>query len=99
MTTVAVVSALPAVRAGLRALIESDAGLRAVVFLGARAGTRRLPAGLAGRPFAYLPRDAGRETIIAAVRAVGQGLLVLDPVAAGDLLAPAALEEAPSEGA
>ncbi len=138
MTTVAVVSALPAVRAGLRALIESDAGLRvlweagsvsalsgeadvavidvepgagvhdaiplldlapAVVFLGAIAGTRRLPAGLAGRPFAYLPRDAGRETIIAAVRAVGQGLLVLDPVAAGDLLAPAALEEAPSEGA
>ncbi len=33
------------------------------------------------------------------MRAVGQGLLVLDPVAAGDLLAPAALEEAPSEGA
>ena len=132
MTTVVVVSALPAVRAGLRALIESDAGLRvvreagsvsalsvpadvvvidvepgvsaqdaiplrelapAVVFLGAIAGARRLIAGLEGRPFAYLPRDAEREAIIAAVQAIVQGLLVLDPVAASDLLFPPTLEE------
>jgi len=115
---VAVVSALPAVRAGLRALIEVDgayhvsveassaasladddvdalvldaepgtdapdvatkaASAAAVVILGALEGDERLPS-LLGRPFALLPRDVSGEQLRAALDAVTNGLLVLDP--------------------
>jgi DNA-binding NarL/FixJ family response regulator len=126
---VVVLSALPAVRAGLRALIEAGghylvaadgprraalgdavdavdvllldaepgtdvddviqaaAGAPAVVVLGAVDADERLAAALS-RPVAYLPRDAAREPLLAALDAVTQGLLVLDPVAAERLLVP-----------
>lgn len=136
---VAVISALPAVRAGLRSLIESDYAYRviaegsganaladtgadvlvfdseagtdvadvaaaaaiapALVILGTLAGDERLPQSL-DRPFAYLPRDASREQLLAALAAVTQGLLVLDPRGGERLFASAgaAMREPPLAG-
>jgi DNA-binding NarL/FixJ family response regulator len=58
-----------------------------VVLLGPAAGDERLPAELAGRAWAYLPRDASGDQLVAAVRAVGQGLVAIDPQVGGHLLA------------
>ena len=151
---VAVVSALPAVRAGLRALVEAGgayevaaeassatqlsagtalsvatsgatsgadalivdaepgteardvveaadrAGIAALVILGALDGDERL-SGLLARPFALLPRDASGEQLRAALEAVSQGLLVLDPIAAERLMpaVPASDPRPQTEGA
>lgn len=141
---IAVVSALPAVRAGLRALVEADgaytvvaevsrpsllsqpgadalpvvdaiildaepgadardvaaaavgASLAAVVILGALDGDERLPV-LLGRPFALLPRDASGEQLRAALDAVANGLIAVDPLSAERLFTP--LATAPAAGA
>ncbi|HZU06039.1 MAG TPA: response regulator transcription factor [Chloroflexota bacterium] len=57
---------------------------------------RRLPALGRGR-LAYLPRQTRPETLVAAVRAVASGLIVLDPLAVPGLVAapPRALPEPP----
>jgi len=124
-----VVSPLPAVRAGLRALIEAGGDARVVgeaerldtaaglafdlpldvvvvdspdpralalfageepapglVLLGPLEGDAQLPARLAGRAWAYLPREAGGEQVAAAVRAVAQGLLAIEPALGAHLL-------------
>ena len=124
MTDVGVISPVPAVRAGLRALLQAaghrvagdgsrpggaafdhspdvivldaapDAELGdvvaaaalapGIVVLGPVAGGARLPAALAGQPFAVLPRDASAEQLAVAVNAVALGFTVLDaPAAAG----------------
>ena len=135
MARVFVVSLLPAVRAGLRALLgladdltvvgEADrldgadglvaapapdvvvvdaqpggdlADLLAVDRLGAGSGLvilgpvaddERLPIELAGRAWGYLPRQAGADQLVAAVRSVASGLLAIDPLLGGHLLARA----------
>ena len=133
MPTVFVVSPLPAVRAGLRALLgladdltvvgEADrldgvdglvaaprpdvvvvdgeagrdlaelvavdrlGGGSGLVVLGPVAGDERLPTELAGRPWGYIPREAGGDQLVSAVRSVASGLLAIDPVLGGYLLA------------
>jgi DNA-binding NarL/FixJ family response regulator len=129
MPRVALVSPLPAVRAGLRALLSRDgefevlseapapealasagadgvdivivdsapeadasdlagsSGTPGLVILGPIAGDAQLPAALAGRAWAYLPRDVGADQLLAAVRAVASGLVVADPALAGRLMA------------
>lgn len=136
MLRVVVISALPAVRAGLRSLLGeagdlhvageapsppgpgggiSSEGLEPVevvvvdpattqdsgdlaglagpsrrpglVILGPVPNDERLATDLAGRAWAYVPRDASGEQLIAAVRAVASGLVTIDPVLAGHLLA------------
>jgi DNA-binding NarL/FixJ family response regulator len=59
------------------------------VILGAAAAEEALPAGLADGPWGYLPREAGPDQLIAAVRAVGSGLVALDPSIASGVLARA----------
>jgi DNA-binding NarL/FixJ family response regulator len=72
-------------------------GLRpALVVLGPLPGDERLPADLAGRAWAYLPRDTGGEQLVAAIRAVANGLLAVDPLLAAPLLPRAG---APAGGA
>ena len=68
----------------------------ALVVLGAVAADARLPAELAGRSWGYLPRDAGGEQIVAAVHAVGAGLIALDPGLSAHLLAHDAAPRPPS---
>jgi DNA-binding NarL/FixJ family response regulator len=137
MLRVFVVSPLPAVRAGLRALLgladdlavvgeaerldpDDETGLEAppdvivletgtdidpaellernrvergpgLVILGPLRAPRRLPAELGERGWGYLPREASGEQLVATVRAVASGLVVVDPALGGDLFAPAAL--------
>ena len=131
---VAVVSALPAVRAGLRALVEAGGGYAvvsetasasqvtathtgadvlvldlepgadlhdaaaidsaALVILGGADGDERLLS-LLSRPFALLPRDASGEQLRAALDAVTNGLLVLDPKVAERLFPAPASEVRP----
>src|SRR5919204_553800 len=50
-----------------------------------------LPAVRGERGWGYLPREASGEQLVATVRAVASGLVVVDPALAGDLFAPAAL--------
>ena len=137
MLRVFVVSPLPAVRAGLRALVaaaddlvvvgeagrldafgselpESAADVVVIdpgpgddladasptdgvergpglVILGPVPDDERLAVELAGRAWGYVPREAGGEQLIAAVRAVANGLMAIDPALGGHLLAPARL--------
>jgi DNA-binding NarL/FixJ family response regulator len=51
----------------------------APLILGPVLGDQRLPAALAGRAWGYLQRDASPEQLTAAVRAVGKGLVAVDP--------------------
>jgi DNA-binding NarL/FixJ family response regulator len=131
VTDVAVVSALPAVRAGLRALLAADVTIQVtgeasrisapglaradvlvldvepgmdaqdvvpdtttlaggIVLLGTLAGDAHLTSLVAGRPFAYLPRDAPSDQLLAAVRAVAAGLVTFDPSFAARLASPVA---------
>src|SRR5689334_3393967 len=91
------ISPLPAVRAGLRALLggagefEIAGEVPSLEALAATdAGEDRLPAYLAGQPWAYLPREAGADQLLAAVRAVANGLVVIDPTLAGHVMVTAA---------
>jgi DNA-binding NarL/FixJ family response regulator len=134
VTDVAVVSALPAVRAGLRALLAADSTLRVtgesgrltspdlaradvlvldvepgteapdvipdttsiaggLILLGTLGGDTQLTSLIAGRPFAYLPRDAAPDQLLAAVRAVAAGLVIFDPAFAVRLASPVAALE------
>jgi DNA-binding NarL/FixJ family response regulator len=70
-------------------LAAGPADAPGLVLLGAVAGDEQLPAYLAGRPWAYLPREAGAEQLLAAVRAVAGGLVAIDPALAAHLLAGA----------
>jgi DNA-binding NarL/FixJ family response regulator len=58
-----------------------------LIVLGPLPGDARLPAELAARPWGYLPREASGEQLVAAVRAVGHGLIALEPGLGGRLLA------------
>ena len=135
MLRVVLVSPLPAVRAGLRAMLgaaddvevvgeaaeyrldaprtggpdpdvvvldlSSDGDLAGLLsaewigpgprplILGAAPADEALPAELADGPWGYLPRDAGPDQLIAAVRAVGSGLVALDPSIGKGVLARA----------
>jgi DNA-binding NarL/FixJ family response regulator len=57
-----------------------------LVLLGSAVADARLAAGLAGRAWGYLPRDAAGEQIVSAVRAVGAGLIALEPAMGAALL-------------
>lgn len=143
MVRVVVVSPLPAVRAGLRAMIgaaddcevvgvldhldaavgpagpapdvvvlDADADFdpadvaasdRAVgglglVILGPVAGDERLVRELSGRAWGYVPRFASGDALIAAVRAVANGLLAIDPGLGSHLLAAGIAAGAPPAG-
>ena len=50
-----------------------------LVVLGAASAGGRLPLAAPGFPWAFLARDAGPDRIVAAVRAVAAGLVVLEP--------------------
>lgn len=82
-----VVAELESDRSGalVREIVENlpDAG---VVLLGPPAGAQRLLQILADRAWAYLLRDAGADDLIQAVAAVAQGLVVLPPPLARQLL-------------
>lgn len=128
---VLVVAPLPAVRAGLRAMLglagelevageaERLAGLEpgpnapgadvvlvdggevladdlaggplgpGIVILGPVPDAERLPDALHARAWGYLPRSSGAKALIDAVRAVADGLVVIDPALGGHLFAPA----------
>ena len=62
------------------------AGRSGVVVLGPIVDEDRLVTVLAGRPWGYVSRDATPERLQDAVRAVGSGLLAIDPRLAGGLL-------------
>ncbi|MBA2450212.1 MAG: response regulator transcription factor [Chloroflexi bacterium] len=139
MIRIFVVSSLPAVRAGLRALLaaaddcevvgeaERLAGVGGelwtaldvavvdaessldpgdwgtfgpgvtgpgLVILGPIAGDERLSAELAGRAWGYVPRFADGDALVAAVRAVANGLLAIDPTLGSHLLARAGVATA-----
>jgi DNA-binding NarL/FixJ family response regulator len=131
MVRVLVVSPLPAVRAGLRALLGTTEGIEVVgeaerlEALGGLAGVaadvvvvdgepeveagdgaagalgpgvlilgpvpheERLAAALTGRGWGYLPRSASADLLVAAIRAIASGLVVVDPDLGGGLLARA----------
>jgi DNA-binding NarL/FixJ family response regulator len=59
------------------------------VILGPVPEDHSLAAELAGRPWAYVPRGASGEQILAAVRAVAHGLVAIDPSVGGHLLGQA----------
>lgn len=61
------------------------------MLLGPLPDDRRLPALLEGRAWAYLPRDASAEQLLAAIQAVGAGLVALEPTIGEHLLTPTAL--------
>jgi DNA-binding NarL/FixJ family response regulator len=65
---------------------EGEGERPALVVLGPVTGDERLAVELTGRGWAYLPRDAGGEQLVAAIRAAGSGLVTLDPVLAAHLL-------------
>ncbi|MSQ12482.1 MAG: response regulator transcription factor [Dehalococcoidia bacterium] len=68
----------------------------ALVILGPLPSDARLPAMLSGRAWAYLPRDVSGSELLAAVRAVCAGLVVIDPrVGARLLVTPASSDGAP----
>jgi DNA-binding NarL/FixJ family response regulator len=58
-----------------------------LVVLGPVPGDAQLPALLAGRAWAYVPRAAGGEQVVAAVRAVAAGLLAIEAGVGHHLLA------------
>jgi NarL family two-component system response regulator YdfI len=60
--------------------------LSGVIVLGTLDGDERI-LGLLGRPFALLPRDASGEQLRAALDAVSQGLVTIDPSIAERLFA------------
>lgn len=69
----------------LERLLAERTGLAALV-LGAEATEGAALAALGAGARGYLPRESGGAELIAAVRAVAAGLLVLDPASATDLL-------------
>ncbi|MBI3970580.1 MAG: response regulator transcription factor [Chloroflexi bacterium] len=86
---VVVIDGLPPLDAG-----EADEGhlpygggnAPGIVVLGPVPDDERLPAILAGRAWAYLPREAGEEQLLAGIRAVAGGLVTLDRRLAAHLL-------------
>jgi DNA-binding NarL/FixJ family response regulator len=80
--------------------LEGGGAPPAVVLLGPLVGEDRLPAQLAGRAWAYLPRDASGQQLAAAVRAANSGLVAVDVTSAPAVfartsgsIATAAIEE------
>jgi DNA-binding NarL/FixJ family response regulator len=66
--------------------VEAAAALhpaQPIVVLGPVNDDGRLLAAFAGRPWGYLPRDAAGDRLAAAVRAVANGLVAIDPDLAG----------------
>jgi DNA-binding NarL/FixJ family response regulator len=83
---VVVVDAAPGLDGGDLVWPEGEGERPALVVLGPVTGDERLAVELAGRGWAYLPRDAGGEQLVAAIRAAGSGLVTLDPVLGAHLL-------------
>lgn len=57
-----------------------------LIVLGQVPGDRRLPHDLEGRAWAYLPRQTASDQLVATVRAVAQGLVVINPEVGGHLI-------------
>jgi DNA-binding NarL/FixJ family response regulator len=57
-----------------------------VILLGPVADDRALATAMAGQAWAYIPRDASGEQLVAAVRAVEHGMVVVDAGLAGRVL-------------
>jgi two-component system nitrate/nitrite response regulator NarL len=83
---VVVVDAAPGLDGADLVWPEGEGERPALVVLGPVTGDERLAVELAGRGWAYLPRDAGGEQLVAAIRAAGSGLVALDPVLGAHLL-------------
>jgi DNA-binding NarL/FixJ family response regulator len=62
-----------------------------VVMLGPIRTNQQLPSGLLGRAWAYIPREASADQLVAAIRSVAQGLVTVDPSLGGRLLDQAAV--------
>jgi DNA-binding NarL/FixJ family response regulator len=88
---VVIVDAEPSLGLGDSDLSDSAERGPGLVILGPVPGDERLPNELAGRAWGYVPRFAGAEALVAAVRAVANGLLAIDPALGGHLLARAGL--------
>lgn len=65
-----------------------------LVILGPVSDDLRLVRSLNGRPWAYLPREAGGDRIASALRAVAAGLVVIDPALAGRVIGSGMLDSA-----
>lgn len=72
----------------LVASLPSEAGF-GLVILGALPNDEHLPELLTGRAWGYLAREVDEQRLVAAVRAVGEGLVTLDGELAGRLLSRA----------
>lgn len=70
-----------------------EAGPTRLVLLGPAPAAEGLLA--AGRPWAYLPREAGGEALAQAVRAVAAGLVAIDPALASRVLLAAPTGRSP----
>ena len=88
---VVVVDAEPSLELGDSDVFDPTERGPGLVILGPVPGDERLPNELAGRAWGYVPRFAGSEALVAAVRAVAHGLLAIDPALGGHLLARAGL--------
>jgi DNA-binding NarL/FixJ family response regulator len=77
---------------GLDALLEllPDAPALRPLILGPVPGAERLVTRLDGRPWGYLPREAGAEALAQAARSVAAGLVTIDPALATGLLGSSA---------
>ncbi|MGH2355509.1 MAG: LuxR C-terminal-related transcriptional regulator [Chloroflexota bacterium] len=82
-----VIDPAPALDTGDLGTLDDSGRRPGLVLLGPVVGDERLPSELAGRAWAYIPRDAGAEQLVAAIRAVAGGLAAVDPSLAGHLFA------------
>jgi DNA-binding NarL/FixJ family response regulator len=71
---------------GQSGVFDPDGPRPGLVVLGPAVADQRLPSELEGRAWAYVPQAAGGEQLVAAVRAVANGLVAIDPGLGGHLL-------------
>ena len=87
-TDVVLVDLEPNLDLGALAALDGIEAGPGVVVLGPPSGDGQLAADLAGRAWAYIARDSSGEQIVAAVRAVANGLVVIDQALGSRLLVP-----------
>jgi DNA-binding NarL/FixJ family response regulator len=71
---------------GESGVFDPDGPRPGLVLLGPAEADQRLPSELEGRAWAYVPQAARGEQLVAAVRAVANGLVAIDPGLGGHLL-------------
>jgi DNA-binding NarL/FixJ family response regulator len=76
----------PDLELGNRGVFDPDGPRPGLVILGPAEADQRLPSELEGRAWAYLPQAVSGEQLVAAVRAVANGLVAIDPGLGGHLL-------------